>query len=154
MNPVVQGYGQVIVDECHHIAAASFATILRQVRARYVLGLSATLVRRDGLQPILFVQCGSIRHTAERPAGAPQTLELVSRTHELQALPADLPLQTLMRWLAEDPHRTDRIVAEALACWGESRKLLVLSERTDHITAIAAALADRVANLFLLHPAP
>ena len=56
VSPVVQGYGQVIVDEYHYIAAASFETILRQVRARYVLGLSATLVRRDGLQPILFMQ--------------------------------------------------------------------------------------------------
>ncbi len=51
VNPFVQTYGQVIVDECHHIAAASFEAILRQVKARYVLGLSATLVRRDGLQP-------------------------------------------------------------------------------------------------------
>ncbi len=151
VNPVVQSYGQVIVDECHHIAAASFESILRQVKARYVLGLSATLVRRDGLQPILFMQCGPIRHTAERPAGAPQTLELVSRTHQHQALPTDLPIQELMRRLAEDQHRTDRIVTEALACWGEGRKLLLLSERTDHITAIAAALAEQVPNLFLLH---
>ncbi|MCF8132503.1 MAG: hypothetical protein K9J72_05205 [Synechococcus sp. Tobar2m-G35] len=120
-------------------------------KARYVLGLSATLVRRDGLQPILFLQCGPIRHTAERPAGAPQTLELVSRTHQLPALPADLPIQELMRRLAEDPHRTDRIVAEALACCAEGRKLLLLSERTDHITAIAAALTDQVPSLFLLH---
>ena len=52
VNPLVQSYGQVIVDECHHIAAASFEAILRQVKARYVLGLSATLERRDGLQPI------------------------------------------------------------------------------------------------------
>ena len=151
VNSVVRNYGQVIVDECHHIAAASFEAILRQVKARYVLGLSATLVRRDGLQPILFMQCGPIRHTAERPAGAPQTLELVSRTHELQALPTDLPIQELMRRLAEDPHRTDRIVAEALACWEEGRKLLLLSDRTDHITAIATALAEQVPNLFLLH---
>ncbi len=151
VNPVVQGYGQVIVDECHHIAAASFETILRQVKARYVLGLSATLVRRDGLQPILFMQCGPIRHTAHRPAGAPKTLELVSRTHQLEGLPNDLPIQELMRRLAEEPRRTDRIVAEALACWGEGRNLLLLSERTDHITTIAAALAGDVPNLFLLH---
>lgn len=151
VNPVVQGYGQVIVDECHHIAAASFETILRQVKARHVLGLSATLVRRDGLQPILFMQCGPIRHTAQRPAGAPQTLELVSRTHELQGLPTDLPIQELMRRLAEDQHRTERIVEEALACWGDGRKLLLLSERTDHITGIARALAEQVTNLYLLH---
>ncbi|MEA5424303.1 TOTE conflict system archaeo-eukaryotic primase domain-containing protein [Synechococcus sp. CCY9202] len=151
MNPVVQGYGQVIVDECHHIAAASFETILRQVKARYVLGLSATLVRRDGLQPILFMQCGPIRHTAQRPAGAPQILELVSRTHQLEGLPTDLPIQELMRRLAEDPRRTERIVDEALACWGDGRNLLLLSERTDHITTIATALAGEVPNLFLLH---
>lgn len=151
VNPVVHSYGQVIVDECHHIAAASFEAILRQVKARYVLGLSATLVRRDGLQPIIFMQCGPIRLTAERPAGAPQTLELVSRTHQLEGLPTDLPIQELMRRLAEDQRRTDRIVAEALACWGEDRKLLLLSERTDHITAISAALAEQVPNLFLLH---
>jgi len=151
VNPVVQNYGQVIVDECHHIAATSFEAILRQVKARYVLGLSATLVRRDGLQPILFMQCGPIRHTAERPLGAPETLELVSRTDQLQELPADLQIQELMRRLAEDQHRTERIVAEALACWAEGRKLLLLSERTDHITAIAAALTEQVPNLFLLH---
>jgi superfamily II DNA or RNA helicase len=151
VNPVVQGYGQVIVDECHHIAAASFEAILRQVKARYVLGLSATLVRRDGLQPVLFMQCGPIRHTAERPAGAPKTLELVSRTHQLPALPTDLPIQDLMRRLAEDQRRTECIVAEALAAWEEGRKLLLLSERTEHIAALAGALAEQVPNLFLLH---
>ncbi|MCP9915360.1 DEAD/DEAH box helicase [Cyanobium sp. ATX 6F1] len=151
VNPLVQNYGQVIVDECHHIAAASFEAILRQVKARYVLGLSATLIRRDGLQPILFMQCGPIRHTAERPAGAPHILELVSRSHELRGLPTDLPIQDLMRRLAEDQQRTDRIVAEALAAWREGRKLLLLSERTHHITAIAAALETQVPELFLLH---
>lgn len=151
VNPLVQTYGQVIVDECHHIAAASFEAILRQVKARYVLGLSATLLRRDGLQPILFMQCGPIRHIAQRPAGSPQILELVSRTHQLEGLPTNLPIQELMRRLAEDPRRTERIVEEALACWGDGRSLLLLSERTDHITTIAAALAGEVPNLFLLH---
>lgn len=151
VNPLVQSYGQVIVDECHHIAASSFEAILRQVKARYVLGLSATLVRRDGLHPVLFMQCGPIRHTAERPTGAPQILELVSRSQEIPGLPIDLPIQELMRRLAENQRRTAGIVAEALAAWEEGRKLLLLSERTDHITAMAAALAGQVPHLFLLH---
>ena len=71
--------------------------------------------------------------------------------HLLEGLPADLPIQDLMRRLAADQQRTDRIVAEALKAWQEGRKLLLLSERTDHITAIAAALAGQVSNLFLLH---
>ena len=56
-----------------------------------------------------------------------------------------------MRRLVEDQRRTDRIVAEALACWEAGRKLLLLSERTGHITAIANALADQVPSQFLLH---
>ncbi|MBD1193869.1 DEAD/DEAH box helicase family protein [Vulcanococcus sp. Clear-D1] len=152
VNPLVQTYGQVIVDECHHIAAASFEAVLKAVKARYVLGLSATPVRRDGLQPILFMQCGPIRHRASQPAGAPQTLELVSRTHQLPAtLPSDLPVQELMRRLAEDQDRTDQIVAAALDAWQEGRNVLLLSERTNHITAIASALEPQVNALFVLH---
>ena len=112
---------------------------------------ASILARRDGLQPILFMRCGPIRHAAKRPAGVPQTLERVSRTHQLPALPADLPIQELMRRLAEDQHRTVCIVAEGLVAWEEGRKLLLLSERTDHITAIAGALTEQVPDLFLLH---
>jgi superfamily II DNA or RNA helicase len=150
--PLVQTYGQVIVDECHHVAAASFEAVLKATKARYVLGLSATPVRRDGLQPILFMQCGPIRHRASQPAGAPQTLELVSRTHQLPAnLPSDLPVQELMRRLAEDQGRSDQIVAAALNAWQEGRNVLLLSERTNHITAIASALEPQVNALFVLH---
>ena len=152
VNSLVRNYGQVVVDECHHIAATSFEAVLRQVKARYLLGLSATPVRRDGLQPILFMQCGPIRHRASHPTGAPQTLELVSRTHQLPAaLPNDLPIQELMRRLAEDQGRSAQVAAEALTAWQEGRKVLVLSERTDHVTAIAAALEPDVPELFVLH---
>lgn len=70
----VKNYGQVIVDECHHLSAFSFEAILKNVRAKYVLGLTATPVRRDGQHPIIFMQCGPIRHTASRPTSAPDDL--------------------------------------------------------------------------------
>ena len=61
-NEIVENYGQVIVDECHHLSAFSFEAILKRARAKYVLGLTATPIRRDGRQPIIFMQCGpSIR---------------------------------------------------------------------------------------------
>lgn len=62
VNPLVENYGQVIIDECHHIGAVSFEAILKQIKARYVLGLTATPIRRDGQQAIIFMQCGPIRH--------------------------------------------------------------------------------------------
>jgi superfamily II DNA or RNA helicase len=78
-NEIVENYGQVIADECHHLSAFSFETILKRVRAKHVLGLTATPIRRDGRQPIIFMQCGPTRHTAAKPAGAPQTLEVIPR---------------------------------------------------------------------------
>ncbi len=48
INSLVENYGQVIVDECHHVGAVSFDAILRRAKAKYVLGLTATPIRRDG----------------------------------------------------------------------------------------------------------
>src|SRR5690606_16799193 len=66
VNALVENYGQIIVDECHHVGATSFDAILKRTKAKFVLGLTATPVRRDGLQPIMFMQCGPLRYTAAR----------------------------------------------------------------------------------------
>jgi hypothetical protein len=58
---LVAGYGQVIVDECHHLPAIQFERVLREVRARYVVGLTATPQRRDGRHPITEMQLGPVR---------------------------------------------------------------------------------------------
>ncbi len=77
VNPLVENYGQVIIDECHHVGAVSLDAILKRVKAKYVLGLTATPIRRDGQQPIIFMQCGPIRHKAAKPASAPHDLEVI-----------------------------------------------------------------------------
>lgn len=61
VDEVIHNYGQVIVDECHHISAFSFEQVLKQVKARYILGLTATPIRKDGHHPIIFMQCGPIK---------------------------------------------------------------------------------------------
>ena len=71
VKPLVEDYGQVIVDECHHIGARSFEAILKRVKAKYVLGLTATPIRRDGQEPIIFMQCGPLRYTANETLPAP-----------------------------------------------------------------------------------
>jgi len=84
-------YGQIIVDECHHISAFSFEAILKQAKARYVIGLTATPVRRDGHHPIIFMQCGPVRHSAEITETAPTQLEVWLRrlpTPEIHLTPA------------------------------------------------------------------
>ena len=62
---LVADYGHLIVDECHHLSAASFELVARRSKARYVLGLSATVARKDGHHPIIFMQCGPVRHRVD-----------------------------------------------------------------------------------------
>ncbi|HUD01985.1 MAG TPA: DEAD/DEAH box helicase family protein, partial [Rhabdochlamydiaceae bacterium] len=58
----IKDYGQVIVDECHHVSAIGFEQVLKEINAKYVNGLTATPTRKDGLHPIITMQCGPIRY--------------------------------------------------------------------------------------------
>jgi len=152
VNPLVEEYGQVIVDECHHVGAVSFDAILKRTRAKYVLGLTATPIRRDGQQPIIFMQCGPIRHTAATPAGAPQDLEVVPRSHFARIdLPSEAGIQDVFRHLANDQDRTNAIAAEVQGAFAQGRKVLVLTERTEHLDAIRAALDGHEPGPLVLH---
>ena len=55
-------YGHLVVDECHHLPASSFELVARRAKARYVTGLSASITRKDGHHPIIFMQCGPVRY--------------------------------------------------------------------------------------------
>lgn len=152
INPVVEDYGHVIIDECHHIGAASFDAILKVVKAKYVLGLTATPIRRDGQQPIIFMQCGPIRYTAAKPANAPHNLIVEPRSLFTRIdMPPEAGIQDVFRHLANDQARTDAIAAEVQDAFGQGRKVLVLTERTEHLDAILSALCGRVPVPFVLH---
>ncbi len=152
VNPLVENYGQVVVDECHHVGAVSFDAILKRTKAKYVLGLTATPVRRDGQQPIIFMQCGPIRYTAAKPAGAPHDLEVLPHSRFTRIdLPTDAGIQDVFRHLASDQARTEAIATEVRDAVGQDRKVLVLTERTEHLDAIKAALDGLEPAPFVLH---
>ena len=152
VNPLVENYGHVIVDECHHVGAVSFDAILKRVKAKYVLGLTATPIRRDGQQPIIFMQCGPIRYTAAKPASAPHDLEVVPQLlHKRIDLPQDAGIQDVFRHIANDTDRTAAIASQIASSFDQGRKVLVLTERTEHLDAIQTALDGKILSLFVLH---
>lgn len=65
VDDIVGNYGHLVVDECHHLSAVSFELVVRRSKARYVLGLSATVTRKDGHHPIIVMQCGPVRHRVD-----------------------------------------------------------------------------------------
>ena len=94
VDDVVANYGHVIVDECHHVSAASFELVIRRARALFVTGLSATVTRKDGHHPILFMQCGPVRHRVDarsQAAARPFTHEVMVRPTGFRSIEAPDP---------------------------------------------------------------
>lgn len=150
VDPVVEDYGQVIVDECHHVGAVSFEAIMKRVKAKYVVGLTATPIRRDGQQPIIFMQCGLIRHTVKHPVATELRMQVRAQYRDQAiAVVDDAGIQDVFRKLIEDEARTEAIAASALQAYRQGRNVLVLTERTEHLESLQAAMSTEV--VFVLH---
>lgn len=154
VDPIVAEYGQVIIDECHHVSAFSFEAVLRQVRARFVLGLTATPIRKDGHHPIITMQCGPIRFKTDlKRQAAARPFEHIVRPREtgfgVAALAAD-GIQEVYRLLAGDETRNALIVDDVVAAAMAGRSALVLTERTAHRDLLASLIAERTPHVFTL----
>ena len=132
-SAVFDGYGLVIVDECHHLPARSFEIAVRDARCRRWLGLTATPYRRDGLEAIITMQCGPVRHEIALADDTQST----AGTGEIGAI------QDVFRALVEDQVRTRQIAADVTAAVREGRNVLVLTQWTDHLDALAAEVSQR-----------
>ena len=151
-------YGQLIVDECHHLSAHSFEQVARRAKARFVAGLSATVARKDGHHPIIFMQCGPVRHrVSEKGQAAARPFE-----HTVIVCPtafqpcnsagsdARIEFQSLYQELVESESRNQRICDDVVQAVREGRSPLVLTERNEHLDRIATGLSSSVRHLVVL----
>lgn len=145
-SAVFDGYGLVIVDECHHLPARSFEIAVRDARCRRWLGLTATPYRRDGLEAIITMQCGPVRHEialADTAAAALTRRLFVHDTQSTAGIGEIGAIQDVFRALVEDQVRTRQIAADVTAAVREGRNVLVLTQWTDHLDALAAEVTQR-----------
>ncbi len=143
-KPFVKDYGMVIVDECHHVSSVSFEQVLRQVTATYVYGLTATPIRKDGHQPIIFMQCGKIRFTSD----AKRQMEnqgfkrlLIPRFTSFRDITSDRRTYVqITQDLSEDEVRNEFVIEDVKAAIQNGRTPLVLTTRTAHVRVLAQML--------------
>ena len=154
----VGDYGQVIVDECHHLSAHSFEQVVRRAKARFVLGLSATVTRKDGHHPIIFMQCGAVRHRVDAKAQAaarPFEHTVIVRPTAFQSAGSTgadkrIEFQTLYQFLVEDDTRNRVICEEIAQAVSAGRSPLVLTERNEHLDRFESALSASVPHVVVL----
>ncbi|MFO7657787.1 MAG: DEAD/DEAH box helicase family protein, partial [Bacteroidales bacterium] len=148
----VKNYGMVIVDECHHVSAFSFETILKQVSSRYVYGLTATPVRKDGHHPIIFMQCGPIRYRDDALKQAKnRPFEHFNVPRFTSFRPSfdkrDIPIYELYNGIATNKLRNQLITDDVVQCHKKGRNCIVLTERTAHVKLIAEELEKRIPDV-------
>jgi superfamily II DNA or RNA helicase len=155
VDDIVAGYGQVIVDECHHLPAQSFERVLAEVKARYLVGLTATPQRRDGHHPITAMQLGPVRFKVDAKTQAalrPFEHKLIVRetAFRLAEGAPEPTIQELYRDLTGDAARNRLIVDDVIAALHEGRSPILLTERREHLDLLTAALRPVVRHLVVL----
>ena len=152
VNDMVSEYGHLIVDECHHISAVSFEQVVRQSKAKFVTGLSATVVRKDGHHPVIFMQCGPVRYRVSDRAQAeqrpfdhkvvirPTNFRMPPHLHDLTMQ----PIQDVYAMLAADAERNRFIIDDVVAAVQAKRTPVVLTERREHLDTLAHLLSQHI----------
>ena len=158
VDDIVADYGQLVVDECHHLSAVSFEAVARRCKARYVLGLSATVVRKDGHHPIIFMQCGPVRfradarrQAAQRPFGHRVVLRKTDFSLSSEVDGKKYPIQKIYGDLCLDEKRNDLIFDDVLKALEQKRSPVILTERKEHALQLAERLSSFARNVILLH---
>jgi len=152
VDDLVADYGQIVVDECHHISAFSFEQVLKAAKARYILGLTATPIRRDGHHPIIVMQCGPIRYRPTTSEGDSHLRHWVlPRQTAVKINGETTGIQEVYKRLVEDGARNDTIVEDVRQAIAEGRRPLVLTERTDHVESLAARFKDVAEHVIVFH---
>ncbi len=149
IDPLIQDYGQIIIDECHHISAPRFAMVLNEVRAKFVLGLTATPDRQDGHQKIIFMLAGPIRHKVKSNHSEKFKQQVVVTQLNNQP-PAHLfnneekpRISDAYQWLMDDDARTRKIIDDIILQIADGRYPLVLTERRMHAENINKILLEK-----------
>ena len=154
VKPFVRNYGMLIVDECHHVSAVNFERILKYANARYVYGLTATSIRKDGHQPIIFMQCGLIRYSADAKA------QMASQTFARLLIPCftfyreltddKFTYARMIQKMAEDENRNNLIIDDVRKALKEGRSPIVLTNLTAHVETLANALVPHYEHVITL----
>ena len=158
VDDIVANYGHLVVDECHHISARSFEIVARQSKAKYVTGLSATINRKDGHHPIIFMNCGPVRYKVDdkkQAAARPFAHKVIVRKTNFK-MPASFgadrytAIHEIYRSLLKSDERNQFIVADILKVISNDRFPVILTERKEHLDRLKTLLEDKIQNLIVM----
>lgn len=151
-----QSYGQIIIDECHHISAVTFEKVLDEANVKYIVGLTATLERSDGLQRFVSYRCGQVKYQSSEEADVLIHRYLYTRytsIGETEGFEPSLTYAKKVTLLENSGERNREIVGDAVNCLKQGRHILLLSTRVKHLQILAKMLRQSFTDcpIYLVH---
>jgi superfamily II DNA or RNA helicase len=158
VDDIAAKYGYLVVDECHHISARSFEIVARQCKAKYVTGLSATVTRKDGHHPIIFMNCGPVRYKVDdkkQAAARPFAHKVIVRETNFRmpvSFEADryTAIHEIYKALLQSDERNQFIVADVMNAIKNNRFPVILTERKEHLETLKSLLDNKFQNLIVM----
>ncbi|HEX5055766.1 MAG TPA: DEAD/DEAH box helicase family protein [Gammaproteobacteria bacterium] len=160
VDECVANYGHIIVDECHHLSAYSFEAVIKQCKAKYILGLTATATRKDGHHPIIFMQCGPIRFQVDAKQQAserPFNHHVIPRFTSFR-IPCEFlrnqkktGIQDVYKSMIQDNARNDLILSDVMSALKRGRSPIVLTERKEHVLLLSEKIGKFCKTVIVLH---
>lgn len=158
VDDIVAEYGHLVVDECHHVSARSFEIVARQSKAKFVTGLSATVIRKDGHHPIIFMNCGPVRYKVDDKKQAekrPFDHKVIVRKTKFQ-IPSTLDasgytaIHKIYESLMEDVERNQMIVNDILHAVSNGQIPLIITERKRHLEKLKNLLEGKIRKVIIM----
>ena len=149
LNEIIDSFGIIIVDECHHVPAKTYRELIRSFKSKYFLGLTATHERKYGTEKITEFIIGPI--IAEM---TPLNENRESKkSFEVSVYPTKLSIpfrysadhyETLAKTICYDSARNEQVAKAIIEETKLARKVLVLTERKEHIEMLKLYLGGKV----------
>lgn len=157
IKQIINQYGLVLVDECHHISATNFSRILSATDAKYVYGLTATPIRKDGHHPIIFMHLGPIRYKVDAKQEAKKrdfehfiVPRFTSTRMPLYKNQEEWHITEVYQRICESNYRNELIVSDVVHAIDLGRNPLILTERTSHIEQLVNLMLNKDFEVIVL----
>lgn len=149
-----QDYQQIIIDECHHISAKTFEETLIEANTQYIVGLTATPERKDGLEDFMYYRCGPILYRSQKDESSYLISRYIyprySNAFENRRALSGATYTQKIKELANNDARNTQIVSDVKSALAEGRHVLLLSERISHLKKLYSGIEKFADQAYLV----
>lgn len=139
ISKIEKSFGTIIIDECHHVAAETYKSILQRLYTYYVYGLTATPARKNKDEKLVFAQIGEIIHEVSVPRTDDNkgfSISIVDTDFKVPFNAGTDNFEILSSILIHDTARNSLIADDIRNEINNGRSIIVLTERKDHIEVL------------------